>query len=104
MMARTPLGNTLPDFPWNSLAGAKAQAQAHPDGIVDLSVGNPVDPVAPGVQLALSAAAEAPGYPATAGTPELRQAIFDALSRRYNIAVESPAATLPVVGTKEAIA
>lgn len=104
MMARTPLGNTLPDFPWNSLAGAKAKAQAHPDGIVDLSVGNPVDPVAPGVQLALSAAAEAPGYPATAGTPELRQAIFDALSRRYSIAVESPAATLPVVGTKEAIA
>ena len=68
-MSRTPLGDTLPDFPWNSLADAKKKAQAHPDGIVDLSVGNPVDPVAPGVQLALSAAAEAPGYPQTQGTP-----------------------------------
>ena len=48
-MSRTPLGDALPDFPWNSLAGAKEKAQAHPDGIVDLSVGNPVDPVAPGV-------------------------------------------------------
>lgn len=66
-MARTPLGQSLPDFPWNSLAGAKKKAQAHPDGIVDLSVGNPVDPVAPGVQLALSSAAEAPGYPQTQG-------------------------------------
>ena len=43
-MARTPLGKTLPDFPWDSLAGAKKKAQAHPGGIVDLSVGNPVDP------------------------------------------------------------
>ena len=74
-MARTPLGKTLPDFPWDSLAGAKKKAQAHPGGIVDLSVGNPVDPVAPGVQLALTAAGQAPGSPQTAGTPELREAI-----------------------------
>lgn len=100
-MARTPLGSILPDFPWNSLAGAKKKAQAHPDGIVDLSVGNPVDPVAPGVQLALSSAAEAPGYPQTQGTPELREAIAKALRRRYNMDVD---AVLPVVGTKEAIA
>ena len=26
-MARTPLGKTLPDFPWDSLAGAKKKAQ-----------------------------------------------------------------------------
>ena len=100
-MARTPLGKTLPDFPWDSLAGAKKKAQAHPGGIVDLSVGNPVDPVAPGVQLALTAAAQASGYPQTAGTPELREAIAAALTRRYNMQVDR---VLPVVGTKEAIA
>ncbi len=33
----------LPDFPWDTLAAAKARAQAHPDGIVDLSIGTPVD-------------------------------------------------------------
>lgn len=100
-MSRTALGSVLPDFPWDSLAGAKAQAQQHPGGIVDLSVGNPVDPVAPGVQLALSAAAEAPGYPQTAGTPELREAIAQSLKRRYGM---EPGAVLPVIGTKEAIA
>ena len=80
---------------------AKKKAQAHPDGIVDLSVGNPVDPVAPGVQLALSSVAEAPGYPQTQGTPELREAIAQALERRYHMQVD---AVLPVIGTTEAIA
>lgn len=35
----------LPDFPWDSLAEVKATAQAHPGGVVDLSIGTPVDPV-----------------------------------------------------------
>ena len=34
----------LPDFPWDTLAGATARARSHPGGIVDLSVGTPVDP------------------------------------------------------------
>ena len=34
----------LPDFPWDSLAADKALAAAHPDGIVDLSVGHPGGP------------------------------------------------------------
>lgn len=103
-MARSPLGSVLPDFPWNSLADAKAKAASHPDGIVDLSVGTPVDEVSPTVQLALSAAAAAPGYPQTTGTPELRAAIANALERRYAITGLSTQAVLPVIGTKEAIA
>ena len=35
----------LPDFPWDSLAADRALAEAHAGGIVDLSVGTPVDPV-----------------------------------------------------------
>ena len=38
------LAGRLPDFPWDSLAGAKRIVTAHPDGLVDLSVGTPVDP------------------------------------------------------------
>lgn len=103
-MARTPLGTRLPDFPWDTLAEAKATAAAHPDGIVNLSVGTPVDPVAPGIQLALAEAAAEPGYPQTAGTGELRAAIVDALARRYSMTGLGDDAVLPVVGTKEAIA
>ncbi|MEN3265970.1 MAG: hypothetical protein V7646_2864, partial [Pseudonocardia sp.] len=44
----------LPDFPWDSLAEDKALAAAHPGGIVDLSVGTPVDPVPAVVRAALA--------------------------------------------------
>lgn len=101
---RTPLAAILPDFPWDSLAEAKATASAHPDGIVNLSVGTPVDPVAPGIQIALAEAAGFPGYPQTTGTPELRSAICAALARRYSMTGLTPDAVLPVIGTKEAIA
>lgn len=79
-------------------------ARSHPDGIVDLSVGTPVDDVAPVVQQALAAAGAAPGYPTTAGTPALRAAAGAALRRRYGITDLAPDAVLPVIGTKELIA
>lgn len=101
-MARTSLGSTLPDFPWNLLEPAKDTASRHPEGIVNLSVGSPVDAVAPGIQLALAEAAAEPGYPQTIGTPKLRQAITDSLARRYN--APDVTSVLPVIGTKEAIA
>jgi succinyldiaminopimelate transaminase len=95
---------SLPEFPWDTLADAKALAEAHPDGIVDLSVGTPVDPVAPLIQEALAAAASAPGYPATAGTARLRESMVAALARRYGITGLTEAAVLPVIGSKELIA
>lgn len=103
-MARTPLGARLPDFPWDTLAAATERAASHPDGIVNLSVGTPVDPVAPGIQLALAEAAVESGYPQTAGTPELRAAIAESLGRRYGMTGLTSAGVLPVIGTKEAIA
>lgn len=98
------VSSTLPDFPWDTIATAKATAAAHPDGIVDLSVGTPVDPVDPLIRAALAAASEFPGYPTTIGTTELRCAAASALARRYGTAELSDAAILPVIGTKEAIA
>jgi succinyldiaminopimelate transaminase len=70
---------------------------------VDLSIGTPVDPVPPVVRDALAAAADAPGYPATHGTPRLREAAVGWLARRHGVSVD-PAAVLPVIGSKEFIA
>jgi succinyldiaminopimelate transaminase len=94
----------LPVFPWDTLADVTALARAHPDGIVDLSVGTPVDPVAPLIRDALAAASAAPGYPTTAGTPALRASAAAALQRRYGITGLADDAIIPVIGTKELIA
>jgi succinyldiaminopimelate transaminase len=94
----------LPVFPWDTLADVTELARSHRDGIVDLSVGTPVDPVAPLIREALAAASGAPGYPTTAGTPALRTSAAEALRRRYGITELADDAVLPVIGTKELIA
>ncbi|WP_256562986.1 succinyldiaminopimelate transaminase [Allokutzneria sp. A3M-2-11 16] len=97
-------GPDLPDFPWDALAGPKATAGAHPGGIVDLSVGTPVDPVAPVISTALSSVADVPGYPLTHGTPALRAAVLGALERRHGITGLHHDAVLPTIGSKELVA
>ncbi|MFH8794434.1 bifunctional succinyldiaminopimelate transaminase/glutamate-prephenate aminotransferase [Streptomyces sp. NPDC017941] len=94
----------LPAFPWDKLEPYKATAAAHPDGIVDLSVGTPVDPVPELVQKALTAAADSPGYPTVWGTPELRDAITGWCARRLGARGLTHRNVLPVVGSKELVA
>ena len=97
------LAARLPEYPWDELAPLREKARAFPGGAVDLSVGTPVDPVPAVIQDALSAAANAPGYPLTAGTAELRNAAAGWLDRSLGVRVD-PKSVLPVIGTKEFIA
>lgn len=92
----------LPDFPWDRLAPVKAVAAAHPDGLVDLSIGTPVDPVPAAVRAALAAASNAPGYPPTAGSAALRGAIIDWVVRQGG--ATGAFAVLPTIGSKELVA
>ena len=103
-MTRPLVSRRLPDFPWDHLTTYAERARAHDGGIVDLSVGTPVDPTPAVVQQALAGAADAPGYPTTVGRPETRQAALDWLSRRFGVTGLGPDAVLPVIGSKEAIA
>lgn len=98
------LSSRLPAFPWDKLEPYKATATAHPDGIVDLSVGTPVDPVPPIVRDALVAAADSPGYPTVWGTPGLRDAISGWCERRLGAREVAHTNVLPVVGSKELVA
>ncbi|MGD9961039.1 succinyldiaminopimelate transaminase [Nocardioides sp.] len=93
----------LPDFPWDHLTTYAATARAHPDGIVDLSVGTPVDSTPESVQAALRGASDAPGYPLTVGRVETRQAAIDWLARRFGVVGLGLDAVLPVIGSKELI-
>ena len=93
----------FPDFPWDLLAPYLERARRHPDGVIDLSVGTPVDATPRAAQVALGNAADAPGYPTTAGLPELRAACSDWLQRAHGLHVE-PNAVLPCIGSKELVA
>jgi len=93
----------LGEYPWDELDPIAEKARAFPGGAVDVSVGTPVDPVPAVIQDALVAAANAPGYPLTAGTPELRAAAAGWLARSLDVHVD-PVTVLPVIGTKEFIA
>jgi succinyldiaminopimelate transaminase len=104
---------TLPDFPWDSLAPARARASAFSDpsldgdsgrGLVDLSVGTPVDPTPEVVRRALADAADAPGYPQTHGTPDLREAVAAWFAARRGAPGVDPAGVLPTIGSKELVA
>lgn len=94
----------LPDYPWDLLAPYAEQATGHPDGLVDLSVGTPVDPTPTVVRDALCRASDAPGYPQTYGTPALRAAVVEWFRRRWGIDTVDPDGVLPTIGSKELVA
>ncbi len=102
--AARAVSGRLPDFPWDRLRPMAERASAHPDGIVDLSVGTPVDPTPRLVQEALRAGSDAPGYPLTVGRADLRQAVVGWLARRLGVEGLDQGAVLPTVGSKELIA
>ncbi len=93
----------LPDFPWDSLAPFAARAREHADGLVDLSVGSPVDPTPTVIREALVAATDAHAYPQTMGTPALREAIVRWYARRRGVTGLTPDAVLPTIGSKELV-
>jgi succinyldiaminopimelate transaminase len=102
----------LPDFPWDSLAPTKERASAFSDpalgaagqGLVDLSVGTPVDPTPAVVREALAEASDAHGYPLTWGTADLREAVATWFAARRGVPDVDPAGVLPTIGSKELVA
>ncbi|MEU8846176.1 bifunctional succinyldiaminopimelate transaminase/glutamate-prephenate aminotransferase [Streptomyces sp. NPDC048564] len=98
------VSDRLPAFPWDKLEPYKKTAAAHPDGIVDLSVGTPVDPVPELIQKALIDAADSPGYPTVWGTPALRDSITGWVERRLGAREVTHRHVLPIVGSKELVA
>lgn len=94
----------LPEYPWNQLTPYRDLAAQHPQGSVDLSIGTPVDPTPTLIQEALREASDAPGYPTTHGTLEVREAIVRWFARRRNVSALDAADVMPIVGSKEMVA
>ena len=89
-----------PIYPYERLAGAKAKADAHDGGVVDLSIGTPCDPPPPAVVAALSSSDTERGYPASVGSAAYRTAAAGWVRRRFGVDVD-PGAVAACVGTKE---
>jgi len=93
-----------PPYPHDRLGPAKTVAAAAPGGMVDASVGTPVDPMPDVVLRALAdAAPDATGYPATIGSPRLREAAAAWVERRFGCSV-MPDGVVACIGTKELVA
>ena len=95
-------------YDWSRIDSYRRRAEQCSGGLVDLSVGSPVDPVPRSVREALAAAADdgqARGYPKTAGDGLLRQAAADWFRRCRGVDLDALGADLvPTVGSKEAVA
>ena len=94
----------LPDYPWDAMRPYADIARRHPDGIVDLSIGSPVDETPRLVREALASATDAHAYPQTAGTPALRSAVAGWFHRRRAVPDVRDDEVLPTIGSKELVA
>ena len=94
----------LPPYPYDRLAGLAKVAEAHEGGMVDCSIGTPHDPPLPAVIEALATSDTERGYPASAGSPALRDAAAGWLRRRFALPALDPSAVAACVGTKEFVA
>ena len=94
----------IPPYPYDRLSGLAKLAEAQPGGMVDCSVGTPCDPPAPAVIEALASSGTERGYPASAGSSELRDAAAHWLIRRFGLVGVSPSSVAACVGTKEFVA
>ena len=95
-----PDGFVPPPYPYERLTRLHPIANAHPGGIVDLSVGTPFDPPTPAVIAALSGSGAERSYPPSIGTPALREAAARWIQRRFGVSVQ-PANVGATIGTKE---
>lgn len=95
-------------YDWSRLARFKRIAANAPGGMIDLSVGSPVDAVPDSVRKALAVASNDPnayGYPVTAGTADLRAAINEWFRNCRDVELEAiHADVVPTVGSKEGVA
>jgi succinyldiaminopimelate transaminase len=93
-----------PPYPYERLAGAKAKAEAHEGGAVDLSIGTPCDAPPRFVVDALASSDTERGYPASIGSAAYRDAAANWIARRFGVDLDAGAQVAACVGTKEFVA
>ena len=100
-----PLLNRLQPYPFQRLrALLSEQTPAGDRPPINLSIGEPKHPTPEVLRQALASSLDGlASYPATLGSPALRQACANWLKRRYNITANPEREILPVNGSREAL-
>jgi succinyldiaminopimelate transaminase len=93
-------GFVPPPYPYDRLDRLYPVAERFAGGVVDLSIGTPMDPPPEGVVAAFSTSGAERGYPQSIGSVEFRTAASRWIERRFAVAV-APASIGACVGTKE---
>ncbi|HYA69429.1 MAG TPA: aminotransferase class I/II-fold pyridoxal phosphate-dependent enzyme [Acidimicrobiales bacterium] len=101
--SRRRTGFSPPPYPHDRLTELAEVAAAHSGGMVDLSVGTPCDPPPRAVVDALASSGAERGYPASAGSARLKDAVIGWLARRFAVTVDRDQVAA-CVGTKEFVA
>lgn len=96
-------GFVPPPYPYDRLNRLMPIAAAHSGGVVDFSIGTPVDPAPPEVVAMLSASDSERGYPASIGSEKLRTAVGDWMRRRLGVDIAT-SQIAACIGTKEFVA
>lgn len=100
-----PLLERLQPYPFERLRQLTAGITPNPDlAPISLGIGEPRHAAPALIEDAIKGAmAGLSGYPATAGTPALREAIAGWIARRYGLMVDAATQVLPVNGSREAL-
>ncbi len=97
------MGFDLPPYPYDRLAPLRELADEHDGGVVDFSIGTPVDAPPPAVIETLGGSGAERGYPPSVGSPAFREAAAGWLARRLGAVVDPATELAACIGTKEMV-
>ena len=93
-----------PPYPYDRLDELKASGERHPGGLVDCSIGTPIDPPPASVVAALSTSEAERSYPPSIGTEAFREEVAAWSHTRFGLQIDPGSEVAAAVGTKEFVA
>lgn len=99
----TLAGFEPPPLVWETLGAVRVAAERFPGGVIDLTVGTPVDDPPAFVADILGRSEASRGYPPSIGTPAFREAAASWVERRFGVEV-GPEQVAATIGSKELVA
>jgi len=103
-VATPPGGYVPPPYPYDRLDDLKPLADHLEGGLVDFSIGTPMDPPTAAVVEALGSSDLERGYPPSIGTLDLRESIAAWMASQLDVAADPATEIAAAIGTKEFVA